>query len=68
VFSVFAVILGSTGDERFAVLLQRNGINGVEGDERIRFKESDQVAGWLLDAQCNLGLRVLFAQFSQPGG
>ena len=50
VIRVFAVVLGAAGDERFAELLQGDGIDGVERDPLVGFKEEDQAGRRLLTA------------------
>jgi hypothetical protein len=58
---VLGVILGATGDEGLAELLEGDGVDGVEGDPVIGFQEADEVAGGLFQAQGEASLGVLLS-------
>ena len=44
VFGVLGVVLGAAGDEGLAILLQGDGVDGVEGDPGMGLEEGDEVA------------------------
>jgi hypothetical protein len=48
----------TAGHERFSIFLERDGIDGVEGDPIIGFQERDEVAGGLFEADADFGLWV----------
>jgi hypothetical protein len=64
--SVFGIVLGPAGDEGFAILLEGDGIDGVEGNPGVGFQEGDQMGRGLFQAEGQAGLRVLLAQFQEP--
>jgi hypothetical protein len=57
-------IIDPTGS--FAELLQRDGIDGVEGDPRVGLQEEDETGGGLFQADGQAGLWILLAQLEQP--
>ena len=62
VMRILAVVLGAAGDEGFAELLQRDGIDGVESDPGIGFQEDDQADGRLFQAEGHATLGMLLTQ------
>ena len=63
---VLGVVLGAAGDKGLAIFLERDGIDGVEGDPVIAFEERDEVDRGLFQTQTDAGLGMLLAQFQQP--
>ena len=67
VLGILAVVLGATGDEGLAELLEREGgIDGEERDPGVGLQEEDQVEGGLLDTERDAGPRVILPQLGQP--
>ncbi len=66
VVGILGVVLGAAGDEGFAILLEGDGVDGIERDPLVGFEEGDQVDGGLFQTQADAGLGMLLAQFQQP--
>jgi hypothetical protein len=63
---VFGVILGAAGDKGFPILLEGDGVDGMECDPVVAFEEGDEMDGGLFETQADAGLGMLLAQFQQP--
>jgi hypothetical protein len=66
VVGIGGVVLGAAGDKGFAILLQRDGVDGVELNPFIGFQEGDEVDGGLFQADRNPGLGMVLAELEQP--
>src|SRR6266496_1382757 len=56
VTGIFAVVLGATGDEGFAIPLEGDGLDGIEGDPWISYQEGNEVGGGLLQTQSDAAM------------
>ena len=62
IVGVLGVVLGAAGDEGLAILLEGDGVDGIERDPVVGFQEGDEVDGGLFQAQADAGLGMLLAQ------
>ena len=62
IIGILGVVLGAAGDEGLAILLEGDGVDGIERDPVIAFEEGDEMDGGLFQAQADAGLGMLLAQ------
>ena len=63
---VLRVVLRPAGDEGLAILLEREGIDGVDREPGVGLQEGNDRPGGLLDTQADLRRGILLAQIRQP--
>jgi len=63
---VLGVILGVAGDEGFTILLEGDGVDGVEVDPVVSLQEGDEVDGGLFQTQADASFRLLLPECQQP--
>ena len=66
IVGILGIVLGAAGDEGFAILLEGDGVDGIERDPLVGFEEGDQVDGGLFQTQADTGLGMFLPECQQP--